>query len=347
MDLIIRGGQVVTPIGAGQMDVGVQGEHIAVVASAGSLDVEAQRIIDATGKIVLPGGIEPHTHIGIPVPEMWAGRPEVFTQPPEAASRAAAYGGGHHVHRLRWQSSYHPRRGTVPLAYHEAVGATPPGIRRPLLHGLHFSLHPGWRRAGNMIGELGEAIQAGISSFKIFTTFNARCSYGHLWDIFQEVSRHGGIMAVHAEEDDIVTYMERKLHREGNDQGHNLHLVHDNISEDIAFRKIIRLAQHTETGIYFVHTTAKEGVAAVAEARLQQQPVYGEALHNYLEFTCDDYKKPEGTIIHTCPAIKYAEDRDALQQGLVDGPMCTTATDDYTTSKAVKLSGDTIFTVCG
>ena len=93
LDLIIRGGQVVTPIGAGQMDVGVQGEHIAVVASAGSLDVDAQRIIDATGKIVLPGGIEPHTHIGIPVPEMWAGRPEVFTQPPEAASRAAAYGG--------------------------------------------------------------------------------------------------------------------------------------------------------------------------------------------------------------------------------------------------------------
>ena len=93
LDLIIRGGQVVTPIGAGQMDVGVQGEHIAVVASAGSLDVDAQRIIDATGKIVLPGGIEPHTHIGIPVPELWAGRPEVFTQPPEAASRAAAYGG--------------------------------------------------------------------------------------------------------------------------------------------------------------------------------------------------------------------------------------------------------------
>ena len=76
-------------------------------------------------------------------------------------------------------------------------------------------------------------------------------------------------------------------------------------------------------------------------------PVYGEALHNYLEFTCDDYKKPEGTIIHTYPAIKYSDDRDALQQGLVDGPMCTTATDDYTTSKEVKLSGNTIETVCG
>ena len=75
--------------------------------------------------------------------------------------------------------------------------------------------------------------------------------------------------------------------------------------------------------------------------------MYAEALHNYLEFTCDDYKKPEGTAIHTYPAIKYADDRDALQQGLVDGPLCTTATDDYTTYKDVKLSGNTIETVCG
>ena len=161
------------------------------------------------------------------------------------------------------------------------------------------------------------------------------------------MAKHGGIMAVHAEDDDIVTYMEGKLKREGNDQGYNLHLVHNNISEDIAFRKIIRLAQQTETGIYFVHTTAKEGVAAVAEARAQQLTIYGEALHNYLEFTCEDYKKPGGTAIHTYPAIKFPEDRDALQQGLVDGPMCTTATDEYTTYRDVKLSGNTIESVCG
>jgi dihydropyrimidinase len=154
-------------------------------------------------------------------------------------------------------------------------------------------------------------------------------------------------MAVHAEDDDIVTYMEQKLKRERRDQGYNLHLVHNNISEDIAFRKILRMAKHTEGGIYFVHTTAKEGVAAIAEARSQHLPVYGEALHNYLEFTCEDYKKPGGTAIHTYPAIKFAEDRDALQEGLADGSLCTTATDEYTTYRDVKLSGNTIETVCG
>ncbi len=79
LDLIIRGGRVVTPQGVGESDVGIQGEQIAVVAMPGTLDTETRRTIDATGKIVLPGGIEPHTHIGIPVPENWAGRSEVIT----------------------------------------------------------------------------------------------------------------------------------------------------------------------------------------------------------------------------------------------------------------------------
>jgi dihydropyrimidinase len=154
-------------------------------------------------------------------------------------------------------------------------------------------------------------------------------------------------MAVHAEEDDVVTYMTETLKREGRAQGYNLHLVHNNLSEDLAFRHIIRLARHTNAAVYFVHTTAKEGVAAIAEARNQGQPVYGEALHNYLHFTCDDYKKPGGTAIHTYPAIKFADDRDALLAGLMDGRLATTATDEYTVHKAYKLAGDTIETVCG
>ena len=63
------------------------------------------------------------------------------------------------------------------------------------------------------IGEIGEAIQSGLASFKVFTTFFAKIPTGHLWAVFQEVAKHGGIMAVHAEEDDIVTYMEDKLGR--------------------------------------------------------------------------------------------------------------------------------------
>ena len=347
LDLIIRGGRVVTPEGAAELDVGIQGERIAAVTMPGSLEMEAGRTIDAAGKIVLPGGIEPHSHIAIPVPQIWAGRPEVMTQPPEAASRAAAFGG---------VTTFLDFAGFIPLEAGDKPSTDPimkqVEQRTNVFTGhsyTDFAYH--FILAGevppNIIGEIGEAIQAGVASFKIFTTFDARCPYGYLWAIFEQVAKNGGIMAVHAEDDDIVNYMREKLKREGRDQGYNLHLVHNNISEDLAFRKVLRLAKNTETAIYFVHTTAKEGVAAVAEARSQSMPVYCEALHNYLEFTHEDYKKPNGTAIHTYPAIKFADDRDALQQGLVDGPVCTTATDEYTTYKDVKFQGQNILTVCG
>jgi len=93
LDLIISGGTVVTPHTTAELDVGIAGEHIVAVGQPGTLSASAGRVIDATGKIVLPGGIEPHAHIGIPVPPDWTGQPDVMTQPPEAASRAAAFGG--------------------------------------------------------------------------------------------------------------------------------------------------------------------------------------------------------------------------------------------------------------
>ncbi len=93
LDLVIRGGKVVTPYAVGEMDIGIQGEKIAALGQPGTLATDANRVIDAQGKVVIPGGIEPHAHIGVPVPPAWTGQADVMTQPPEAASRAAAFGG--------------------------------------------------------------------------------------------------------------------------------------------------------------------------------------------------------------------------------------------------------------
>ncbi len=348
LDCVIKGGQVVTPQAVGEMDVGIQGEKIVAVGWSGTLSEQAARVIDASGKIVIPGGIEPHAHIGIPVPSEWSGQPDIMTQPPQDASRAAAFGGVTTIVDFAGDLSFAEVEDATPKSIMSVVEERRSVFRTHAYTDYTFHYILAGEVAPETISEIGEAIQEGIASFKIFTTFHPiRVPYGHLWTIFAEVAKHGGIMAVHAEEDEVVRYMTAKLKREGRDQGYNLHLVHNNISEDLAFRHIIRLAQHTEAGIYFVHTTAKEGVAAIAEARAAGQPVYGEALHNYLQFTCEDYKKPGGTAIHTYPAIKFADDRDALIAGLMDGRLATTATDEYTTHKGPKLWGDTIETVCG
>ena len=347
LDLLIHGGTVVTPSGVGQFDIGIQGEKIVLISARNSIIDEANRSIDATGKYVLPGGIEPHTHIATRVSEEWAGRPGVMTQSPEAASRAAAHGGV-----TTYIDFAGGMEGTEEGDQSDKSIMARLDARRGVFSGhsyTDFAFH--FTFAGEVptrtIEEIGEAVQSGVSSFKIFTTFGSKVPYGHLWAIFEAVGNSGGIMAVHAEDDDMVKYMEAKLIREGRDQGYNLHLAHNNISEDISFRKIIRLSEHTETGIYFVHTTAKEGAYAIADARNKQLPVYGEALHNYLHFTHDHCREPEGTAIHTYPAIKHASDRDGLQDALINGTLSTTATDEYTTYKDIKLSGNTIETVCG
>ncbi len=351
MDLIVQGGLVVTPGEVAELDIAVKGGRIAVLARPGNLTMEAGRVIDAKGKIVLPGGIEPHAHIGIPIPEKWAGRPEVITSPPEKSSRAAAFGGVTTIVDFAGNFNFAPVERLDPKHIMQVIEERRGAFRdhcytdftfHYILRGDELQVAP------DLVEQIGECIEDGLASFKIFTVHDPfRVPDGHLWAVFERVAKHGGIMAVHAEDDEIVTYMIEKLKREGRDQGHNLHLVHNNLSEDISFRKVLRLAEHTGTGIYFVHATAKEGVAAIAEARSLGQPVYGEALHNYLEFTCEDYKKPDGTLIHTYPAIKSAEDRDALIAGLLDGRLCTTATDEWTTHKDVKLWGKTVETVCG
>ena len=107
LDTIVTGGQVVTPNGVAEVDVAISDGRIAALAHPGVLSSEGAQVVDATGMIVLPGGIEPHTHIGIPVPEQWAGRPEVFTQPPEAATEGRGVWRCHDASRLRGDSSRH------------------------------------------------------------------------------------------------------------------------------------------------------------------------------------------------------------------------------------------------
>ena len=173
---------MVTPQGADVMDVGVQGDKIVAVGWPGTLAADAARVIDATGKIVVPGGIEPHAHIGIPVPEHWAGTPDVFTQPPEAATRAAAFGGVTTVIDFAGTLALDPAK-----AARGSRSSTCSRPRRAVFRGhsyTDFAFH--YILAGEVpaatVGQIGEAIQEGVASFKIFTTFRPiRVPYGHLW----------------------------------------------------------------------------------------------------------------------------------------------------------------------
>jgi dihydropyrimidinase len=154
-------------------------------------------------------------------------------------------------------------------------------------------------------------------------------------------------MVVHGEDEDLVQFNYERFREEGRMDGANLHLVHSKLSESLAFRRTIALARAAGAAVYFVHTSAREGVEAIQEARAQGLPVYGETLHQYACFNAEYYKTPRGFCSHTYPSLKLPEDQQALWHGLVRDGLSTLATDEYPTSLALKLRGKTIEDVTG
>ncbi len=347
-DLLIQNGHVVTPGFEGVADVGVRDGRIVDVSAPGT-HAEATRVIDASGLLVLPGGVEAHAHILEPAHRGWTEGREVWLQGPEGASRAAAFGGTTTVASFAFLG-VHDEDSDDPIAAVER--------RIELFQGksyVDFTFHPGV--VGNpsdaLLGNVAAAVEHGIPTFKAFTTCvttaqeGVKMDDGPMLDLMAELSAAGGMLLVHAECDELVTHMEAKLKREHRDQWYNLHLVHSSASEELAFQKVCRLARENGTAVYFVHVTGASGARVIAEARAAGQPIYGEVLHNYLCFTAEDYKQPDGGKIQTYPALKTEEDREALWQGLIDGHLTTVATDEYTTDYATKVGGRTVETACG
>ena len=117
--------------------------------------------------------------------------------------------------------------------------------------------------------------------------------FGDIWEVLKILAKAGGIAAIHAEDNDIVMHMYEKLIREDRVGFENMAEVHNTLSEDLSFNRVIRLAENVEgAALYMVHVSAATGVAAIAASRAQGYPIYGETLHQYLLYNAEDYKKP-------------------------------------------------------
>ena len=344
LDLIIRGGQVVSPWGVGSWDVAVQGEKIVAVAAPGALTEEAVRIIDAAGMVVAPGGIEPHAHISAPI----MGRGNLTTAPPDQVSRAALFGGTTTILDFAMQ---YPGID-INQAIQERTDVWKDNSFADYSHHLMLM----GEIPQEIMGQLGEAVADGFPTIKIFTT-NIRpptadsqprmVRMGHLHDLMEQVQRLGAMLLVHSEDDDMVQHMYQKLAREERTEWWNMHLVHSNESEDVSFRRVLRVAEWTGAPVYFVHVSAKQGIEAIQEARAKGRPVYGETLHNYCCFSADNYREENGMKYHTYPSLKSEEDRLSLWEGIVRGGLNTMATDEYCTSWELKIAGRTVSDVTG
>lgn len=348
LDLLIRGGQVITPTGVGRWDVAVQGEKIVGVVLPGSLGDEAAEVIDATGKIVAPGGVEAHTHVGFPHRDrIWG---NTTTAGPEDLSLAALWGGT--TTMMDFAIATQPGSDDILAAVHTHANLFPG--RMYIDYSFHCSFH-GPSTTTRNIPRIRELIDAGFPSIKVYTTNHAprpnrpitMISTGQLVSVMEQAAQHGGIVAIHAEDDEVVQWNYELAREQEEWAWYYLPKIRSNLSEDLAVRRAIIVAEHTGAAMYIVHASAREGVDAIAESRAKGHPVDGETILLYCSFTSENYMEHDGMKYHTYPSTKSEDSRLRLWDGLHRGDLNILATDAIGTSYADKIKGRTVVDVQG
>ena len=345
LDMLIKGGRVVTPSGAGDWDVGVQGERIVAVALPGVLPEEGATVIEAAGKIVVPGGVEAHAHAAANVqPGARETVPGTPNAGPAVHSLGAIWGGTTTVVDF----APVPNEGDLAAGIHDFMNVWQGNAY------TDYTTHCIYRNTNtpDSIARFHELVEAGFPSVKIFTTNIrppdaegtsltpiGRIDTGRLGDLMEQIHRHGGVLAVHGEDDELVMYNYLLAKERGLWDWYNVHLIHSKTVEDLAFRHVVRLAQRTGVGMYFVHVTASDGLDVISEARAAGMPVYGEVLTLALSFEAEQYKEPDGMKYHTYPSLKFDQDRSALWDGIMKGDLSFTATDSSFTTYLDKIAG--------
>lgn len=330
-DLLVRNGKVVTSFGFFEADVGVENGIITAVGR--SLEGSAERVIDARGKLVIPGGIDAHTHFQMPYKDTYTAD-DFYT-----GTVAAACGGITTVIDFAtprpgeslietWKKRVEEAKGKVAIDY-----------------GLHVVVNG---LDENREREMGELVKRhGVSSFKIFTAYRERglaMNDGQILDFLQLAGRLGALVGVHGENDDIVNHLLKKFLREGKRSPLYHALSRPPIAEAEAIQRVALLAQHANASIYIVHLSSKLGLDAVRDARRKGVKIFAETCPHYLVYTSEVYEREDAFKFILSPPIKGREDREALWKGLENGLIMTVGSDHAVFPLVEKLRGRDDFT---
>jgi dihydropyrimidinase len=312
-DLLIQGGVVVTGAGMARADVGVRGEAIAAVAA--DLPAEgAQRVVDATGKLVLPGIIDVHTH-------------PVYLDDIHHTSVTAAFGGTTTTIHYAYARPGMKVLDTI-------IKFRDDGLENSL---TDFGLHAGLFDMANQIEELPETFKLGVTSFKVFMTYaKLKWMTDDYWLMatLDVIGQEGGLVAVHAENGLATDYLQDKYNRTKLSALEVFTRTRPDVLEAEAINRAIAMAEVANCALYIPHVSAAKALAPIRRARADGQVVYAETCPQYLTLT-EEILSKRGPQAKIGPPIRTAEDNEGLWRGIQDGTIDAVASDHAPKPKEV------------
>jgi dihydropyrimidinase len=323
MTILIKGGTVVSTTGADPAEVLVDGETIAAVLAPGSAAAiaaeQGAQVIDATGKLVVPGGVDVHTHMELPFGGTTAA--DDF----ETGTRAAAWGGTTTIVDFAVQTYGQNVRDSLDTWMAKAEG------KCAIDYGFHMIIGG---VDNDSLKEMDALVNEGITSFKLFMAYPGvfYADDGQILRAMQTASNNGGLIMMHAENGIAIDVLAEQAVERGEIAPVNHGYVRRPEFESEATHRAIQLAKVGAAPLYIVHLSAKEALEQVAIARAKGMNVFAETCPQYLYFSLEDHlDKPgfEGAAYVCSTPLRSHHDhhQDELWRGLRTNDLAVVSTD--------------------
>jgi dihydropyrimidinase len=314
MSTIIKNGRIITAEQDYFADVYIEKDKITTIGS--ELKMEAEKIIDAKDKFVIPGGVDVHTHLDMP----FGGT--TSSDDFESGTKAAAFGGTTCLIDFAIQPKGERMRDALDTWWKKAEG------KATIDYGLHMIVTD---LPEAHLEDMSDMVKEGVSSFKLFMAYPdvLMVDDATIFKAMKHTSKTGALVCMHAENGNVIDFIVQQALADGKKAPIYHALTRPTTAEGEAVNRAIALSEMAGAPVYIVHLSSNDALEKVAEARDKGLPVYAETCPQYLFLSLDDMNKPgfeDAKLVFT-PPLREKWHQDKLWAGLQKNTLQVVSTD--------------------
>ncbi len=314
MSLLIKNGRIITAVDDYHGDVFIDAERVAVIGK--DLSIEADQLIDATGKYVFPGGVDPHTHLDMP----FGGTTSADDF--ETGTLAAAHGGTTTLIDYAIQFKGESTLAALETWHKKADGKT------AIDYGFHMIVTD---MEDDRLWELKRLADEGVTSYKLFMAYPGLLYVddGTIFRTMRKAGENGTVVCMHAENGIVIDEIVKRALKEGKTAPKYHALTRPTRMEAEGTHRAISIAEVADVPVYIVHLSSSDALEQVTLARNRGVNVYAETCPQYLFLDYSYYEQEgfEGAKYVMTPALREKWNQDELWRGLQFGDLQSIATD--------------------